>query len=174
MASSIFAELETGVLTASAEETRVLAARLAAALPPGSVLALHGDLGAGKTTFTQGFACGLGIQEPVTSPTFNIYTLHRSTGSNGPIRTLIHLDAYRLESGAQMEDLMIDDFLISPWWLVVEWPSRVADWLPGNALHLRLGHASGQRHSLLLETATRRPAPASGPSRVDPNSAHAG
>lgn len=150
MASSIFAELEAGVVTASAEETRALAARLAAALPAGSVLALHGDLGAGKTTFTQGFARGLGIQEAITSPTFNIYTLHRGAVPDGATRTLIHLDAYRLESGAQVEDLMIDDFLTPPWWLVVEWPSKVADWLPPTALHLTLGHAPGHRHTLRL------------------------
>jgi len=147
MASSIFAELRTGITTASAEETRVLAARLAAVSPAGTVLALHGDLGAGKTTFTQGYARGLGIQETVTSPTFNIFTLHRGAG-----RTLVHLDAYRLDHGAQVEDLMIDDFLLPPWWLVVEWPSKVADWLPSTALHLELGHLPDQRHTLRLRS----------------------
>ncbi|NDC75369.1 tRNA (adenosine(37)-N6)-threonylcarbamoyltransferase complex ATPase subunit type 1 TsaE [bacterium] len=147
MASSILAELRTGVVTTSAEDTRALAARLAAALLPGSVLALHGDLGAGKTTFVQGFAAGLGIHETVTSPTFNIFTLHRGAG-----RTLVHLDAYRLDSGAQLADLMIEDFLVPPWWLAVEWPEKVADWLPSGALHLDLGHApgAGRYHSLRL------------------------
>lgn len=150
MDSSILAELRAGVATASAEETRALAARLAAALPAGTVLALHGDLGAGKTTFTQGLARGLGIQEAVTSPTFNIFTLHRGDAPDGSPRRLVHLDAYRLESGAQLEDLMIDDFLVPPWWLVVEWPSKVADWLPASALHLDLAHAPGRRHVLRL------------------------
>lgn len=147
MASSILAELRTGVVTESAVATRALAARLSAALPPGTVLALHGDLGAGKTTFVQGFAAGLGIREAVTSPTFNIFTLHRGAG-----RTLIHLDAYRLESGAQLTDLMIEDFLVPPWWLAVEWPEKVADWLPNTALHLDLGHAPGpeRRHTVRL------------------------
>lgn len=150
MDSSILAELHAGVATASAEETRALAARLAAALPAGTVLALHGDLGAGKTTFTQGFARGLGIQESVTSPTFNIFTLHRGAGPDGSPRRLVHLDAYRLENGAQLEELMIDDFLVPPWWLVVEWPSKVADWLPADTLHLELGHAPDRRHTLRL------------------------
>jgi tRNA threonylcarbamoyladenosine biosynthesis protein TsaE len=145
MDSSIFADLRAGVTTSSADETRALAARLADACPPGTTLALHGDLGAGKTTFTQGFARGLGIQETVTSPTFNIFTLHRGGG-----RTLVHLDAYRLDGGAQLEDLMIDDFLTPPWWLVVEWPGKVADWLPATALHLELGHAPGRRHTIKL------------------------
>lgn len=146
MDSSIFSELRAGVATASADETRALAARLAATLPPGSVLALHGDLGAGKTTFTQGFATALGITESVTSPTFNIFTLHRG-GQN----TLVHVDAYRLDAGAQLEDLMIDDFLVAPWWLVVEWPEKVADWLPADALHLSLTHTADRRHLVQLQ-----------------------
>lgn len=145
MDSSIFTELRAGVLTASAGETQALAARLAAALPPGSVLALHGDLGAGKTTFVQGLARGLGIQESVTSPTFAILALHRGGG-----KTLVHVDAYRIDGGRALEDLMIDDFLNPPWWVAIEWPGKVADWLPASALHLDLGHAPGRRHTLRL------------------------
>jgi tRNA threonylcarbamoyladenosine biosynthesis protein TsaE len=145
MSSSVLSELRAGVVTSDADATRALAARLAAALPPGTVLALHGDLGAGKTTFTQGLARGLGIRESVTSPTFNIFTLHRDAG-----KTLLHLDAYRLDGGAQLEELMIDDFLIAPWWLVIEWPEKVADWVPADALHLELGITPDQRHSLRL------------------------
>ncbi len=145
MVSSIFAELRAGVVTGTAEETRAIAARLAAALPPSSTLALHGDLGAGKTTFVQGFAAGLGLTGQITSPTFTIFTLHRGAG-----RTLIHVDAYRLESGAQLEDLMIDDFLTPPWWLAVEWPEKVPAWLPADALHLDLTHTPDRRHYLVL------------------------
>ncbi len=145
MDSSIFTELRAGVATSSAEETQALAARLAAALPPGAVLALHGDLGAGKTTFVQGLARGLGIQESVTSPTFAILALHRGAG-----KTLVHVDAYRLDGGRALEDLMIDDFLNPPWWVAVEWPEEVADWLPADTLHLDLGHTSERRHSIRL------------------------
>jgi tRNA threonylcarbamoyladenosine biosynthesis protein TsaE len=145
MDSSIFSELRAGVITTAAEETRALAARLGVALEPSSVLALHGDLGAGKTTFVQGLAAGLGITESVTSPTFNIFTLHRGNGN-----TLVHVDAYRLDAGAQLEDLMIDDFLTPPWWLAVEWPGKVADWLPPHALHLELTHTADRRHSIRL------------------------
>jgi tRNA threonylcarbamoyladenosine biosynthesis protein TsaE len=145
MASSIFSELRAGVLTASAGETQALAARLAADLPAGSVLALHGDLGAGKTTFVQGLARGLGIQESVTSPTFAILALHRGKG-----RTLVHVDAYRIAGGRALENLMIDDFLVSPWWAAIEWPDHVADWLPPDALHLELTHAPEHKHRLRL------------------------
>jgi tRNA threonylcarbamoyladenosine biosynthesis protein TsaE len=138
MASSIFAELRAGVVTQSADETRALAARFAAELPPGTVLALHGDLGAGKTTFVQGLALGLGIQETVTSPTFNLLLLHRGAG-----RTLAHLDAYRLASSSELDALLLEEWLTPPWWLAVEWPSRVADWLPAESLHLALTHRPG-------------------------------
>ncbi len=141
---SICAELRAGLTTASADETRALAARFAAALPPDTVLALHGDLGVGKTTFVQGLAAGFGIRESVTSPTFCIFTLHR-----GPV-TLLHLDAYRLDRPEQLEDLLLEDFMVTPWCLAVEWPERVAAWLPAGTLHLDLGIAGGERHTLRL------------------------
>jgi len=142
---SIFAKLHEGVVTASAEETHALAHALATALPPDTTLALHGDLGVGKTTFVQGLARGLGVTEPVTSPTFNIFTLHRGT-----TRTLVHMDAYRLESDQQIDALMLEDFLVSPWCLAVEWPEKIAAWIPANALHLELGITADQHHTVRL------------------------
>ena len=142
--TTIFNHLRAGVITASADETRALAARLAAALPADATLALHGNLGVGKTTFVQGAARGLGITDPVTSPTFNIFTLHRGRTN------LLHLDAYRLETARQVEDLLLADFMISPWCLAVEWPEKIADWLPAGALHLELGIAADERHTLKL------------------------
>jgi tRNA threonylcarbamoyladenosine biosynthesis protein TsaE len=144
MATNIFADLQAGVVTSSAEESRAVATALARALPPDSALALHGDLGAGKTTFVQGLAEGLGIRGPVTSPTFNIFTLHR-----GPVN-LLHLDAYRLESARQVSDLLLEDFLISPWCMAVEWPERIAAWLPDNTLHFDLGILPDHRHTVRL------------------------
>ena len=136
--------LRAGIITASAAETQTLAAEFAAALPPDTTLALHGELGVGKTTFVQGLARGLGIGEPVTSPTFNIFTLHRGRTN------LLHLDAYRLENARQVEDLLLSDFMISPWCLAVEWPEKIAAWLPSDTLHLELGIAADERHSVRL------------------------
>jgi tRNA threonylcarbamoyladenosine biosynthesis protein TsaE len=142
---SIFAKLHAGLTTRSAAETYALARELAAALPPDATLALHGDLGVGKTTFVQGLAHGLGIQDPVTSPTFNIFTLYR-----GPQRSLLHLDAYRLESAHQIDALMLEDFLVSPWCLAVEWPENIASWIPPTAFHLDLGITPEQHHTVKL------------------------
>jgi tRNA threonylcarbamoyladenosine biosynthesis protein TsaE len=141
----VLAQLRAGIATGSAEETRALARALAAVLPADAVLALHGDLGVGKTTFVQGLAAGLGVTESVTSPTFNVFTLHR-----GGSRLLVHVDAYRLTSGAQLEALMIDDFLMPPHCVAVEWPENVATWLPKTAWHLHLAITPGGRHHLRL------------------------
>ena len=144
MATNISAKLRAGVVTASADETRALAEEFARALPADATLALHGNLGVGKTTFVQGLARGLGIGDSVTSPTFNIFTLHR-----GPTN-LLHLDAYRLETARQVDDLLLSDFMVSPWVLAVEWPEKINDWLPAGTLHLELGIASDERHTLRL------------------------
>lgn len=145
MATNICDRLRTGVTTASAEETRALAAELAAALPADATLALHGDLGVGKTTFVQGLARGLGVKEQVTSPTFAIYSVYQGTA-----RKLVHLDAYRLEQSRQLEDLLLEDFLTSPWVLAVEWPEKTGAWLPAGAWHVTLSIVQGDRHSVRL------------------------
>lgn len=142
---SIFDQLRAGIETKSAAETQYAAQALAAALPPDAILALHGDLGVGKTTFVQGLARGFGIHEPVTSPTFNIYTVHRAPG-----RTLVHLDAYRLDHPRQVEDLLLEDFLRTPWCLAIEWPEKIAEWIPSHALHLELGITQDEHHTIRL------------------------
>ena len=144
---TIFEQLRAGVATSSGEEMRDLAAALAQALSADTVLALHGDLGVGKTTFVQGLACGLGIVDPITSPTFTLYNLHR-----GPKWQLAHLDAYRLGSAAQLDALMLEDFLVSPYCLAVEWPQHVAAWLPPGTLHLDLSIAANGTHPIRLRS----------------------
>lgn len=142
--TDIIQQLKHGIVTESAEATEQIARDFAAYVPDDTVLAFHGDLGAGKTTFIRGMARAWAINEAVTSPTFNLYTLYQGS------RQLIHLDAYRLESGADLDALMIDDFLKPPWCLAVEWPERVADSLPDDAWHLYLGIDSNQSHTIRL------------------------
>lgn len=145
MATSICDRLRAGVTTRSAGETRSLAAEWASTLPADATVALHGDLGAGKTTWVQGLALGFGITGAVTSPTFTIYSIHR-----GPRRMLAHLDAYRLASPAEAEDLLLEEFLVSPWCLAVEWPERLGAWLPAGAMHVELDILRANRHSVRL------------------------
>ncbi|HRE83951.1 MAG TPA: tRNA (adenosine(37)-N6)-threonylcarbamoyltransferase complex ATPase subunit type 1 TsaE [Opitutaceae bacterium] len=141
--------LRAGIITTHAAATQACATELAATLPDDCTLALHGNLGVGKTTFVQGLARGLGINDSVTSPTFNIFTLYR-----GPRWTLLHLDAYRLESPEQIEALMIEDFLVSPWCLAVEWPEKISAWIPANAFHLDFGITKDEAHTLQLRPST--------------------
>ncbi|MEM8867266.1 MAG: tRNA (adenosine(37)-N6)-threonylcarbamoyltransferase complex ATPase subunit type 1 TsaE [Verrucomicrobiota bacterium] len=146
-AEDILNTLRTGWTSASAPETEQLAERLAAYIPVDHVLALHGDLGAGKTTFIRGLARAWGIVEPVTSPTFNLYTIYKGS------RTLVHLDAYRLESECDLDALMIEDFLTSPWCFAVEWPEKISDAIPAEAWHLYLEiNPETQAHQIRLET----------------------
>lgn len=101
------------------EETHALGLQLAKHLTPGDVVILDGPLGAGKTTFTQGIAAGLDVRGPITSPTFVIYRIHPNNEA-GP--ALIHLDAYRLNSLAEVDDLDLDSNLYNAV-LVAEWGS---------------------------------------------------
>lgn len=140
---SLLDKLKQGITTHSAEDTRSIAKELAHLLPPTVTLALHGDLGVGKTTFVQGLALGFAIKEPVTSPTFSIYTLHYGT------RLLAHLDAYRLNRPEEIEPLLLEEFLVAPYCLAIEWPEKLGSWVPKQALNFDLG-ISGKTHSLKL------------------------
>lgn len=103
-------------ISTSVKETQQMAERLARYLKPGDVLALDGDLGAGKTNFTQGLARGLGVTAVVNSPTF---TIIKEYSGRYP---LYHMDVYRLED--EWEDLGFDEYFYGDGITVVEWPSR--------------------------------------------------
>ena len=109
-------------ITHSPEETEALGRALAAMLQPGSVLAYTGDLGAGKTAFTRGIARGLGIREPVTSPTYTIVNEYLQ----GRL-PLFHFDMYRLGSAEELWDIGWEDYLLRGGICCVEWSENVAD-----------------------------------------------
>ena len=109
-----------------------VAADVASTLKPqnvGTVLALQGDLGAGKTTFTQGLAKALGVTETVTSPTFVIEKIYKL--DHQAFDHLIHIDAYRLEQSSELARLGWQDILSNPRNIIaIEWPEKVADIMP--------------------------------------------
>lgn len=142
---SILRQLARGINTSSAVETEALAEEFAQELSPDTVLALHGDLGAGKTTFIRGLARAWEITEPVKSPTFNLYTIYEGS------RQLIHLDAYRLGSANDLDALMLEDFMHSPWCFAVEWPERISNAIPDDAWHLYLDITSAGKHDIRLK-----------------------
>ena len=117
----------------SLAETWQVAAALAARLPRGGVIALTGDLGAGKTAFVQGIARALGITRPVTSPTFTLvgdYT--------GPGGRLIHMDLYRLTGPDDLLAIGFPDYLESGAIVAIEWPDRAGDLLPPGAVQVAI------------------------------------
>ena len=123
--------IEHTTTTRSPEETWQLAASLLPRMAGGAVVALHGDLGAGKTTFTQGLAIAMGVANPVASPTFALCAEHR-----GATRRLVHLDLYRMGSPEELLDIGFLDFLTAPNIVVVEWPERAGTLIPATAWHV--------------------------------------
>jgi tRNA threonylcarbamoyladenosine biosynthesis protein TsaE len=122
-----------------AEQTRELGRRLAAQLRAGDLVVLVGDLGAGKTTLTQGIGAGLGVRGQVASPTFIIARSHRSLG-DGP--ALVHVDAYRLGSLEEVDALDLDSTLEESV-TVVEWGEGLVEQLAEHWLEIRLERPRG-------------------------------
>lgn len=104
-------------------------------LPPRSLVALEGELGAGKTTFVKALARGLGVAEPTTSPTYAL--VHRYEGRRGPV---FHLDCYRLRRPEEAEDLDWESLLAEGDAVLVEWPEKAGPWLPPPSHRYRLHH----------------------------------
>ncbi|GIU91257.1 MAG: tRNA (adenosine(37)-N6)-threonylcarbamoyltransferase complex ATPase subunit type 1 TsaE [Acidimicrobiia bacterium] len=125
-------------------ETRAVGRRLASLCRPGDVLSLVGPLGAGKTTFVGGLADGLGIEEPVTSPTFILMRTYRSG-----FLPLVHVDVYRLTSLAEFDDLGVFEEA-EEGVLVVEWGDAVSPALPRNHLRVEIDVDGTERRIRLL------------------------
>jgi tRNA threonylcarbamoyladenosine biosynthesis protein TsaE len=126
------------------EDTHALGRALAGLLRPGDLVVLVGPLGAGKTALTQGIGAGLGVGEPVTSPTFVISRVHR--GGNVP---LVHVDAYRLGSVADVEDLDLD-VTVADSVTVVEWGQGLVEQLTDEHLEVRLDRRDDDARTAVL------------------------
>ncbi len=126
------------LVTDSAGSTRRLAAALAPVCRPGDVLLLSGDLGAGKTTFAQGFGAALGVDEPVTSPTFTLVRQYEVEPGPTGVRTLLHADVYRLEHLGEIADLGLGQLVEDGGVALVEWGDAAEPVLGAAALSLLL------------------------------------
>ncbi len=147
----------TDFFSRSPEQTRRIGVRLGGALQAGDVICLQGDLGAGKTTFVQGVAQGWGSVDSVSSPTFIIVNVYRRDDGG----QLFHMDAYRLDSTPEAEELDLDSMLADGA-LLVEWPERIDGLVPAENLWVKFDHvdeeeremkfmAHGKRYDELLD-----------------------
>jgi tRNA threonylcarbamoyladenosine biosynthesis protein TsaE len=137
--------------TASAAETESLGARIAVRLEPGDVVVVSGDVGAGKTTLIRGACRALGVEGPVTSPTFTIGQRYRG---RVPVS---HLDLYRLTGLEREEPALLDDYLDAESIAFVEWPAVAEPVLAGRkAIEVSLDHTGGDRRSIEIRGASQR------------------
>lgn len=134
--------LSNVLISRSPDQTRIAAADFARTLTAGSVVKLIGDLGSGKTEFVKGIAKGLNCESLVTSPTFTL--VHEYHGGRLP---LFHMDLYRLNHEAELDDIGFEDYLRTGGVCAVEWADKFADRMPRNSAEIVL---------TILENNTRR------------------
>ncbi len=120
------------IITGSREETILLGEKIAKRCTPGTVIALRGGLGAGKTTIVQGIARGLGVSEIVTSPTFVIIAEYEGR------LPLHHIDLYRISGETEFEDLGAEELLYGGGVSVIEWSERIEQLLPGGSVTIAI------------------------------------
>jgi tRNA threonylcarbamoyladenosine biosynthesis protein TsaE len=133
--------------TDSAEATELAAAQLAERLRPGDAVLVSGDLGSGKTTFVRGACRALGIEDPVTSPTFTIGQVYGGDG----VPEVAHLDLYRLESLAGEDPALLDDYLTPDRIAFVEWPGIAEPAIVHVAARVAIEHAGADRRTIDIE-----------------------
>ena len=113
---------------------------MAGSLPSKAVLALSGDLGAGKTTFVQGLAEGLGIQERIQSPTFVLLNIYEG---------LKHFDLYRMKTSSDFTQLGFDEYFETDGICAIEWPERIQDILPPDTIYIHFTHEKEGRLAVI-------------------------
>ncbi|MDO8682749.1 MAG: tRNA (adenosine(37)-N6)-threonylcarbamoyltransferase complex ATPase subunit type 1 TsaE [Armatimonadota bacterium] len=142
--------MRVAIRTCDQADTISLGERLGAMLQPGDVVALTGELGAGKTTLTKGIARGAGIEAEVFSPTFTL--IHEHPGK----LPFYHIDLYRIESEDLLPDLGLDEYLYGQGITVIEWSERMGSLLPDTALQIRLAVADETERDIELTASYHR------------------
>jgi tRNA threonylcarbamoyladenosine biosynthesis protein TsaE len=138
--------------TDSEQGTFELGKTLGEGLAEGEVLALEGDLGAGKTVFVKGVAAGLGCSETVNSPTFVIMKVYSLDGNKKGIKELCHVDTYRLSSQEEVINIGLKDYLSDPKAVVVvEWPEKIKNVLPATTIFVRISFRSENDREIKID-----------------------
>ena len=137
-------------ITTSDRETLSVAEKFVQRLKGGEVLCLIGDLGSGKTAFTKGLAKGLGVKNIITSPTFVLLKSYTAKLKN--INKLVHIDAYRLDSGAELDYLGVEEYFSDKNCItVIEWADRVKDIWPVNAIEIKFKVLKGNKREIHIK-----------------------
>lgn len=133
--------------TASAAETTKLGRTVGERLQPGDTVLLIGDLGAGKTCFIQGLCSGLGVEEPVTSPTFTLINEYQGR------LPVAHFDLYRLNDPESVLDIGFDEYVHSNQVCLIEWADKFLEIMPADAMEVRIEIGEGERRKLVVDLA---------------------
>lgn len=142
-----FDPMKNCYISHSPQETGEIAAEIRRELPDGGVIALYGDLGAGKTVFARGLAAALGITEPVSSPTYTILQEYPVPGGG----MFYHLDLYRISDARAGLAFGVDEYLNEPGaWVLAEWPERIESLLPPGTIRLQIRHISETGREITL------------------------
>ena len=116
--------------TKSQSETEVFGKKLSAKLNGGDILLLSGELGAGKTSLVKGIAKGLGIKHEITSPTFTLMNIYEVKSLKSKVKSLVHIDTYRLKDEKELLEIGVEDYLGKPNTIcVIEWPEKISNLL---------------------------------------------
>ena len=135
------------IISYSENDTANLAAELAAELPKGTVIALYGDLGAGKTVFSRAFAKAIGVKENVSSPTYTIIQEYPLDDGS----YFYHLDLYRIKNSGDALAFAVDEYLNDGnSYALLEWPERIEDILPPETLVIRIKHLSDTEREITV------------------------
>lgn len=151
--SPILNERSLDFISHSEAQTRRLGARLGELLQGGDVLCLAGELGTGKTRLVQGIGQGLGIEGPITSPSFTLINEYKQEHARLP---LYHVDLYRVEEAKETLSLCLEEYFYGEGVCVVEWADRAPDALPAEYLWIELRHLEETKRSLLMKAVGQR------------------
>ncbi len=140
------------IITHSDSETKEFGKKIASTLRGGDIVCLYGELGAGKTTLVKGLAEGLGVKEEITSPTFTLMNVYEVQSQKSKVKSLVHIDTYRLKNAEELIQIGAEDYLGQPDTVtIIEWPEKIEELLKGEKLiKITLEHGEkGQRKIIL-------------------------
>lgn len=137
-------------LIASIDDLQPIVDKVLEQLPTGGIVLLTGEIGAGKTTLVQAICKRLGVQTPVTSPTFSLVNEYHFSRPNHSPGVVFHIDLYRIEEPEELHQIGLDEYLYDGDYCFLEWPEIAADFLPEDVLRVHLEHVSDHERKIQI------------------------